>query len=259
MQYISRHNISKAAAIAVIILTVTLASGSTQLLADDGSAEHELAENGLAENGLTAMSHAAEQALEAHWAADVNRVEITMATMDPRLQVPVCAEPLVANINQASQNANGGRVTVRVDCPGDAPWSRHVAASVKVFRPVVVSSRALPRGTVVTESDVFVEELDVSLLRGHILENADGAIGQSMRRALNAGAPLTLDILTPPILIKRGDAVVLTAQRNGVSIRQTGTAMQDGEKGRQIPVRNTSSDRVIQAIVTGSGEAEVIF
>lgn len=249
MQQYSRHNISNAAAIAVIILLITLVSGSAQLLADDVAAD----------NGLYAMSQAAQQALEDYWAADEDRVEITMATMDPRLQVPVCAEALAASINQAGQNANGGRVTVRIDCQDETPWSRHVAASVKVFRPVVVSSRSLPRGTVVTGSDVTVEERDVSLLRGHILENTDGAIGQSMRRALKAGAPLTLDILTPPILIKRGDAVVLSAQRNGVSIRQTGTAMQDGEKGRQIPVRNSSSDRIIQAIVTGSGEAEVIF
>ena len=80
-----------------------------------------------------------------------------------------------------------------------------------------------------------------------------------LQRSLSPGTPVTDALIQKPVLVKRGETLVLTATRGGVSIRQTATAMQDGRKGQQISVRNTSTDRTIRAIVTGTGEADVVF
>ena len=150
-------------------------------------------------------------------------------------------------------------MVVRVSCSDNAPWTRHVAAQVKVYREIAVSSRALERGARINPPDVVLEERDVSQIRGQILESTEPVVGQVLRRSLRPGDALTLDILEAPTLVRRGDTVVLTASRGSVSIRHTGTAMQDGQQGRQIPVRNDRSGRVVQAIVIAEGEAEVVF
>lgn len=209
-------------------------------------------------DGAQAMQIAALQALKEHWQDSADRIEIEMASIDPRLQIPVCNVPLSAKANQIG-NGNGGRVTVRVECQDASPWTRHVSASVRVFRPVAVSARALARGSILQTNDIMMEELDISQQRGQTITEADNIVGMELRRAVSHGAPLTLDMLTAPVLVKRGDAVVLIASRGGISIRHTGIALQDGEAGKQIPVRNTSSDRIVQAVVREIGVTEVVF
>tara|TARA_R100001039_G_scaffold38984_1_gene42944 strand:+ start:4910 stop:5590 length:681 start_codon:yes stop_codon:yes gene_type:complete len=208
-------------------------------------------------NGQQLLRQAALEALQHAYAMQPGRAEIEVATLDARLQVPVCQVPLQTSLNR--HNANGGRVTVRVECHDDSPWSRYVAASVRVFKEILVTSRALARGSIVSPGDVALKEQDISTLNGHIIMDPDVAVGQSVRRAVRADTALSIDLLEAPVLVRRGDMVVLIAERGSIAIRGTGTALQAGEAGRQIPVRNNSSERVVQAVVTGAGEVKVIF
>ncbi|HDZ09159.1 flagellar basal body P-ring formation chaperone FlgA [Pseudohongiella sp.] len=208
-------------------------------------------------SGNERLRQAAFGELQSAYGTEPGRIEIDVATLDPRLQVPVCAEPLLPTVNRLSPN--GGRVTVRVECHDDSPWTRHVAASVRVFQDIVVSSRALARGSIVGAGDITLQERDISTLRGQVIMDPTVALGQAVRRAISADTVLNIDLLEAPVLVQRGDMVVLTAERGSIAIRQTGIALQAGEAGKQIPVRNNSSDRVVQAVVTGAGEVKVIF
>lgn len=207
--------------------------------------------------GQERLRQAALSELQQVYAAEPGRVEIEVATLDPRLQIPVCQEPLQASANRPSPN--GGRVTVRIECRDDGPWTRHVAASVRIFQDIVVSSRALARGSIVGTGDVALKEQDITILRGQAIMDPAVAVGQSVRRAVSADTVLSIDLLEAPILVRRGDVVVLIAERGSIAIRETGTALQAGEAGKQIPVRNNSSERIVQAVVTGAGEAKVLF
>lgn len=208
-------------------------------------------------DGYLQMTAAARLAIEHAFDAATNRIEVELPAADPRLQIPVCTLPLETSMSR--HNGLGGRVSVKIDCRDATPWSRHVAAQVRVFRDAVVASRNMTRGVTISASDISVREVDVSTIRGQILESAEIVVGMELRRPTNTGDVLIMDMLITPLMIKRGDTVVLTAERAGVAIRQQGVALQDGEAGKQIQVRNTSSDRIVHAIVTGLGEAKVNF
>jgi flagella basal body P-ring formation protein FlgA len=208
-------------------------------------------------DGHSQMAAAARQTIEQAFDFSTNRIEIELPAADPRLQIPVCALPLETAMSR--HNGQGGRVSVRVDCRDATPWSRHVAAQVRVFREAVVASRSIGRGTMLSAADVAVREVDVSTIRGQILESAESVLGMELRRPTSAGEVLSMDMLITPLMVKRGDTVVVTAERSGVVIRQQGVALQDGEAGKQIQIRNARSDRVINAVVTGPGEVKVIF
>lgn len=204
-----------------------------------------------------ALEFAAREALQQQWHEHDGRIDIQIANLDPRLQIPVCPAPLETEVR--SQNPNGGRVTVRITCTGEAPWTRHIAATVDIYRDVIVARSALSRGARLAAADLSTEERNISQLRGRVYSNATELLGMELQRSLAPGTPLTDALIQEPVLVKRGETVVLTATRGNVSIRQTATAMQDGRKGQQISVRNNSSERTIQAIVTGTGEADVVF
>lgn len=191
-------------------------------------------------------------------APDAPRAEIEVNRLDPRLQITACSRALETELNR--QQAPAGRVTVRVDCPApEAPWTRYIQASVQVFEPVVVATRTLRRGERLTAADISLEERDVSMLRDTVYRDPARAEGMALRRTVTAGSPLTGQSVTEPVLIRRGDTVTLTAENEAVSIRHQGVALQDGVLGKRISVRNRRSDRVIQATVTGSGQARVAF
>lgn len=185
------------------------------------------------------------------------RVEIQLGNLDSRLQIPVCEQPLQAQINQNQRPI--GRVNVKVDCAGSAPWTRYVPVTVRVFEHVLTSARPLARGEVLSQNDVLMTEIDVSTLRSTYLHSAEEAVGMELKRSVQANVPLAREALAAPILVKRGDTVMITARAGSIEIRQQGVALQNGELGKQITVRNTNSDNVVQATVTGHGQASVGF
>lgn len=185
------------------------------------------------------------------------RVEIDVPRLDPRLSIQSCQMPLQVRLNQNQTPL--GKISVRVDCQDAAPWSRYIPASVRVYQQVVFSARPLTRGSVIAVTDLQVSEVDIASVRGSWLADTDMAVGKEVRRTLPSGVAITAEALTEQELIARGQTVVLTAQKGTVLIRQQGVALQAGESGKQISVRNSNSGRVVQAVVTGPGEVEVLF
>ena len=84
-------------------------------------------------------------------------------------------------------------------------------------------------------------------------------IGKQAKRNINLRYPISLDAFKPALLIKRGDMVLITARRGLITIRQQGKALQDGELGKQINIRNSASDRVIRAVVVGPQQVRVVL
>lgn len=185
------------------------------------------------------------------------RVEIDISSIDPRLNLSVCEQPLFASMNQTQRPI--GRINVKVECQGAAPWTKYVPVSIRVFEKVLVSARPIARGETLTAADLVMVDTEVSQLRYSYLQNAEHAIGMETKRSLPTNTTIVQEALVAPTLVKRGDTVVLSAKAGTVEIRQQGVAMQSGELGKRINVRNTNSDQIVQAVVTGLGEAKVGF
>jgi len=59
------------------------------------------------------------------------RVEIDISSIDPRLNLSVCEQPLIASMNQSQRPM--GRINVKVECQGTAPWTKYVPVSIRVY------------------------------------------------------------------------------------------------------------------------------
>ena len=128
---------------------------------------------------------------------------------------------------------------------------------VAVYRPVVVAARPLARGEVLTEADLLSSELDVTRLHGAYLTDIASAIGQEVKRPLAAQAVLSQPALQAPLLVRRGEAVSIRAGGAALSVHMNGVAMTDGRLGQPIRVRNSASNRIVDAKVVGPGATEV--
>lgn len=224
----------------------------------------------LAETGHQQLGHAVRDYVESFYTADelralhergeedvARRVDIEVSSIDPRLPLSLCEQPLATSLNQNQRPI--GRINVKVECYGSVPWTKYLPVTVRVYEKVLTTTRPLARGEIISEADFSLQETDVSMLRYSYMQSPELAIGMEVRRSLNANTTLVQESLEAPTLVKRGDTVVLSANSGTVEIRQQGVALQSGELGKQINVRNSSSDRTVQAVVTGYGQVRVGF
>ncbi|PKM28010.1 MAG: flagella basal body P-ring formation protein FlgA [Gammaproteobacteria bacterium HGW-Gammaproteobacteria-11] len=183
------------------------------------------------------------------------RYEIEVARLDPRLRLNQCDQPIAASLGTTTIPV--GRVSVRVSCEGSSPWSVFVPSHVRLYRQVIVASRSLLRGTVLTDADVSLAERDVSILTQGYLTRHDEALGNKLTRPAQPDQVITPNQLEMAKVVRKGDQVVITARTGSISVRMPGEAMADGVTGKQIPVKNQRSGRTIKARVTGPGQVEV--
>lgn len=183
------------------------------------------------------------------------RYDIQVNNLDPRLRMPLCSQSLDASLESPAQPL--GRVTVRVRCDGEAPWTVFVPAQVKLLRDVVVMTRPLKRESVIGEGDVTLRERDVSSLGQGFISDLDQAVGMKLLRPTVMDQVLTLQQLEQAEVIRKGDQVVITARSGGLSVRMPGEALAKGGLTEQIRVRNLNSKRVVKATVIGPGQVEV--
>jgi flagella basal body P-ring formation protein FlgA len=183
------------------------------------------------------------------------RHEIQINRLDPRLRLPLCGQSLTTTLESPAEPI--GRVTLRVRCDSDAPWTVFVPGQVRLYREVVIANRPLKRDNLVTEMDVMLAERDVGLLNQGYLSALTQAIGKKLTRPLSPDQVLAPFHVQLAEVIRRGDQVVISARSGGISVKMPGEALSDGTPGKQIRVRNQRSNRVIRARVIGPGQVEV--
>ncbi len=200
---------------------------------------------------------AATAAINAEWRAPGGRVEAVADELDPRIRLAACGGPLEASVPFRARNAS--RVTAQVRCPGPKPWKLHVPVRMSVFQQVVVTTRAIPRDSVLTPEDISLAERDTGRLDYGFLSATRDAVGQRLRRPLAAGEEVAPGALEMAPLIKRGQQVTLQARAGGLNISMAGIAREDGARGQVIAVLNESSGREIEAIVRSAKSVEVLL
>ena len=227
--------------LAIIIAALLLASLAFASTADKQS--------------LESIRDAAHVYLQQH-TADMSRTPtIEIGRLDPRLRLAVCDLPLSGFAPPGARDV--GNVTVGVRCEGSSPWTVYVSARVQLVEMVLVTNRPLARHQQITEQDLRLEERDLSRLsRGYFSDPRD-VTGKIARAPVQAGRVLNPSLLTLPKLVERGQRVVLLAGLPGFEVRSAGQALQDGVKGDVISVKNLSSNRVVEGVVTAGGQVQV--
>ncbi len=147
-------------------------------------------------------------------------------------------------------NAEGfRRIVVR---GGTAPSA---APAAKGNIDVLVWARSLAAGEVVQASDLIWGK--AAAAPAGAPKDPDILVGMAARRALREGASAMTSDVAAVQVVKRDDIVTVGFESDGVSLSVQAKAMGPGGVGETINVQNTSSKKIIQALVTGPGQAVV--
>jgi flagella basal body P-ring formation protein FlgA len=216
----------------------------------------EAAETTIAWQPIDEIAAAAEQwVIDLAGATDV-RVSPEAGYIDSRLKLAECAQDLTTSLQSGS--AVSGRATVQVECEGERPWKIFVPVQIKVTDQVIVASKSLAGGHILTLDDVLVEERDVTRLQNGYIGRPDDLVGKRLKRQLPAGRVISPSMLMERTLIERGQSVTISADFGGVSIETAGKALMDGAMNERIQVENSASKQVIEAVVRSPERVEVL-
>jgi flagella basal body P-ring formation protein FlgA len=141
------------------------------------------------------------------------------------------------------------------------PLKLTVTADVALAQPVVVASRPIARGAIITGADVVAQVMDKPVLatgRRAPIFNVEELIGMEAKAAIQEGEVVFNDQVRAPFLVKRGDAVTVVAQGGGIRVRTLARATQDGALGDLVQVESIQTKEKYDARVTGFREAAVL-
>lgn len=202
------------------------------------------------------VEHITDRILHQYSGASRENISVDINLPTVVQQLAPCEAPLAID---GSRDNWLGTVRMTLTC-GDSPgWVYNARATVGLTMPVATLRRSLQRNHVLRESDIEFRDANIADLRQGFFLEADALIGAALVRNLTTGQVLTHRTIEVPTMIQRGDKVTIIARGAGLQVAMSGTALADGVHGRQISVRNDSSDQVVRAWVVDRGVVEVPF
>ena len=113
------------------------------------------------------------------------------------------------------------------------------------------------KGHLIRHNDVHLMKKEITNLNSLHLSDPTRAINLVLKRTLRKGDIINANTLAKPTLINRGDQVSILASNNGFTISMKGTALKKGSLGDKIRVKNTRTNKIIQAVVTNKNTVKV--
>jgi flagella basal body P-ring formation protein FlgA len=183
-----------------------------------------------------------------------NDISIHVANLDSRLALPLCPDPLDAELQQSRLTSQN--VSVKVKCPTGKRWSIYAPARLEIFEAVAVSLRNIRAGEVIDAKDYTFSRSNVALLSNQYLTRSAELNNKIAKRSIRSGAVIRLSDLNEPLLVRKGETVALYAQKGALQVTTKGKALSSGQLGQSVRVQNLKSKRVIDAKVVAAGTTE---
>ena len=113
-----------------------------------------------------------------------SRVDVSIGSIDPRLRLNSCSANLKTFIPPGSRLK--GNTTIGVRCDGVKPWSIYVPVKISLYERAIVSTTKLSRGDIISSSDVMLDEVDVSYIRGKSFTDLNQIVGTKLKITIRA-------------------------------------------------------------------------
>lgn len=178
----------------------------------------------------------------------------TLSPPNSKIELTKCQNPL--SVQRLSQRTSG-RITLKISCSKPKNWSIHIPAKIKHTVEIIVSARPVNRGEILSKQDISTQEISAAKIRHGYYFDSTQLIGLQLKRSLAPNTPIKPNHLTEPVVIKKGEPVLITADIKSLKVRSSGTALSDGVVGQIIRVKNRKSKRIIEATVSGPGRVKI--
>lgn len=203
---------------------------------------------------VASIRHAAEQFVRAQMPPGEQSIVVRAGPLDSRLRLARCQAPLQAGMLAGARLQPN--MSISVGCHSGADWTLYVPVSVESRINVWALRQPENAGVRLTTADLAPETRLVSGVAAGYVTNLALLSRSTLRHPMPAGAVLHASDLLADFMVRQGQQVTLIASIDGIEVRATGVALQDGRYGELIRVQNPASKKVVQGTV---GDAHVVY
>ncbi|NMG32158.1 flagellar basal body P-ring formation chaperone FlgA [Aromatoleum evansii] len=183
------------------------------------------------------------------------KVGITVDGVDPRNQLPACAE-LIPFLPPGTRA--WGRINVGVRCESPVGWTIYVPAQISVVGDYLVAARPIRAGQVIAPADLERRSGDLAGEAPNTLTDMTQAVGHNARFTIAAGNTLRTDMLRLPQAVRQGQNVKVIGTGSGFTVTNEGRALNAAAIGDPVRVR-LGSGQVVSGKARADGTVELDF
>ncbi|QPJ61413.1 MAG: flagellar basal body P-ring formation protein FlgA [Candidatus Nitronauta litoralis] len=190
---------------------------------------------------------------------DPNDVEVKVDYTGKALSLP--EGELKMDFQLAGNHRPIGRIPLSLVLTVDGEMIRKIwlNARVNVFFDVVQTTRPVPRNRVLTSGDVEIVRVMSSRPLRNIIYDPNEVIGQQTVRDIDHGQNISPYMVKRVPLVKRGDRVLIVAERNRLRITAPGVVKEPGFKDTIVQVENQQTKKIIHGTVIDAKTIKVEF
>ena len=142
---------------------------------------------------------------------------------------------------------------------GNLVRTESVRTRIEVLRDIVITARALPAGTVLTDSDVKTIRKWVRRIHPQSLSSFETIAGKLLTRQVASGAEILAMMLKDIPLVRKGKMVKIVFDNRLMHIVTVGLSEEDGVAGNIVRVKNITSNKIIYARVLSDSLVGIEF
>ena len=190
---------------------------------------------------------------------DKESLEIKIYYQGKDITLPPGEKDLIYRIMGSSQRA--GRIPMILEIRVNDQFQKRIRLSTKVLvsQKVIKTIRAVRRGEILSNDEIRVETVRTERPSQNAITNIDHALGYEAARNLSVGQILIPNFIKRPALGTRGDKILITAQKGGMTITTPGILKEDGYENAMVRVLNIESKKIIYGRLVDSNTVMVRF
>lgn len=188
-------------------------------------------------------------------------VSVRFSLDDERRLVEVSPLYERVNLRPRDRSAMLGSVVLDVvftDALGEVLSSCVLAPTILREVPVLMMAEGSERGHVLGLQDIRETTVWVGSESQPYVTDPAAVVGSELNRRLGPGELLLRSHLAPPQCAARGELVRVVSATAGMSISLNAVAIENGRLGETIRFRNTTSEAVFHAVLTGRKTAQFL-
>ena len=171
--------------------------------------------------------------------------------------LPFAAELMKLALTGRIRNRATIRIAILAD--GKEIAARNVNFNLKYTCSKVVALVDIAKGQTITAENVRIDKSVSDYPQAADWTAPYGFVARRQIAANSTIRPLMVALPAPSILIKRNERVVVRIARTGLVVTALAKALQQGQPGDCIKVRNVDSNRIILVTVNDDGTVKPVF
>jgi len=190
---------------------------------------------------------------------DKESLEINVYYQGKDITLPLGKKELIYKIMGSSQRA--GRIPMILEIRLNDQFQKRIRLNTKVLvsQKVIKTIRAVRRGEILSNDEIRVETIQTERPSKNAITNIDYALGYEATRNMYVGEILIPNFIKRPALGNRGDKILITAQKGGMTITTPGILKEDGYADAMVRVLNMESKKIIYGRLVDSNTVKVSF